>query len=149
MSANDSKATPVVTPATVEPASAPATTTVNVPTPEPNPVAPASVNQTSAAATTNGDWLSTVPAEFRSVLQGMVSHETARFESLVKVAVSQGLPESAARKLSSVELVTVLEKFGIQSQAGRPVTAALTNEAGEVRQRPSPWSGSGSGSKAN
>lgn len=153
--------TPVVTPAAVEPNQAPATTsnvppatTSNVPATETNPATTTTATTAAAPATTvvneqsgaagAADWWANVPPEVRTVLQGIASQESARFEQLVKVAVNQGLPESAARKLSSTELTTVLEKFGIQSRPGQPVTAPLTNEAGGTKQRPSPWSNAGS-----
>lgn len=149
--------TPVVTPAAVEPNQTPAPSsnapaTSNVPATETNPAtantATTTVNPTTVSEQANAvgaaDWWANVPPGVRTVLQGIATQESARFEQLVKVAVNQGLPESAARKLSSAELTTVLEKFGIQSRPGQPVTAPLTNEAGGTKQRPSPWSNAGS-----
>lgn len=135
--------TPVVTPTEVEP-NAPAMpasgenvgTTVGTTT-----STPSTTNQAAPVVPAN-DWWNSVPPEVRTVLQGLAAQETAKQEALVKVAVNQGLPESAARKLSSTELVTVLEKMGVSSQPGRPITAQLTNEAGETRQRPTPWTAS-------
>lgn len=135
--------TPVVTPTDVEP-NAPATPASgeNVGTTVGTTTSTLSTTNQAAPAVPANDWWNSVPPEVRTVLQGLAAQETAKQEALVKVAVNQGLPESAARKLSSTELVTVLEKMGVSSQPGRPITAQLTNEAGETRQRPTPWTAS-------
>lgn len=130
---NNPPATPVVNPS--NPPTAPAVPTTPA-TPSAPAVDPTSVNQASAA-----DWWNSVPPQVRSVLESMASQEAQRFEALVRVAMNQGLPEVMARKCTSAELTTVLEKMGIYSRPGQPITAPLTNEAGQAKQRPSPWSG--------